>query len=222
MTAALRTPSRSRKTARPATSDLAGPGFLEEGEHRVVKRLARRALVLPAKRTDAVGVQPDNRHVAAPASRAACVFVPDVSWVDTDDLGGQISDFRDSDVVACGDVVGLVGARGFAMGGQNRVDDVLDVDVRLALLPVAKDSEPGRIFEEPTDEVEADTMSLPRADDVAEAEDPTCEAEHEAVRRDQGLGGQLARAVGGDGDHGPPVLVDLALAQIAVDPASCR
>ena len=73
-----------------------------------------------------------------------------------------------------------------------------------------------------THEVEADTVSLARADDVAEPERASPEAEHRRVRRDQRLAGELARPVGGDRQQRPPVLVDRCLTQVAVHAAAGR
>ena len=56
------------------------------------------------------------------------------------------------------------------VGEQHRADDVGDMDVRFALLAVAEDAELCRVLAQPADEVEADAVRLPPADDVAEAE----------------------------------------------------
>src|SRR5215211_1511091 len=191
-TAAFSTPSRSRKTARRPMSDAAGPRFLEQSLHGVQQRLPRRAPVPPAKPTNTAGVETDHRHVAAPASLPARVLVPDLRRVEADGLDGEIGDLGDGDVVAGRDVERFVAAcRGAAIGHQHGVDDVLDVDVGLALPPVAEDPQRGRIVEQPAYEVEADSVRLSRPHDVAEAEHPSREPEHEAIGGDQGLAGQL-------------------------------
>ena len=58
----------------------------------------------------------------------------------------------------------------FWCASSTALDDVVDMDVGLALRAVAEDAQVRRIREQPPHEIEADAVRLPRADDVAEAE----------------------------------------------------
>src|SRR5215210_1398646 len=213
-TARTRTPSLSRKTA----LEPAGTDVLDEIGHRLLQGLTRRSLAAPAERADPVSAQPHDRHVAPPTARAAGELVASGAQLEADALHGEVRDLADADVVTGRDVEGVVGPLAH-MRGQHRVDHVLDVDVRLALGAVAENSQRARVGEQAADEVEPDAVGLPRADDVAEAKDPRRQPEHEAVRREQGLAGELAGPVGRDRDQRAPILVRLGLSEVAVHAA---
>src|SRR5262245_6216858 len=218
-TTAFRTPSRSRKTAGRAMSGSGRPRLVEQRPQRVLQRLTRGAPVLPPESANPLRVQAHDRHVAAPAALSARVLVVDLRSAETNRLDGKVGDLGDRQVVARRDVERLVVPCRVAMGRQNGVDDIVDVDVRLALPAVPEDRQLRSVLEQPADEVEADAVRLPRPDDVAEAEDQPREPEHEAVGGDERLASELARAVGRDRHERSPVLVDLELAEVAVDAA---
>ena len=92
-------------------------------------------------------------------------------------LGGQFRDFRDGYVVACRDVVDGVAFFPVSMSHQNGIDDVIDVDVALALLAVSQDIEPFRILQQASNEVEADPMCLVGPDDIAKTEGAATQVE---------------------------------------------
>ena len=103
---------------------------------------------------------------------------------------------------------------------KQRVEHVVDMNVRLALLAVAEDLEPAWVAEQPADEVVGNAVGLPRADDVGESEADALKVEHVGVRADQSLAGELARAVGRDRQQGAIGLGDRRLSGVAVDAAA--
>ena len=72
-----------------------------------------------------------------------------------------------------------------ALRGQDGLDDVVNVDIGLALLAVTKYAQAARVVEKTTDEIEAHAVCLARANDVAESERPRSDAEHGRVGRQE-------------------------------------
>ncbi len=209
-TASLSTPSRSRNTAptraRAGFAHVRRPDLASSSieRSRCVERLARRHGVGPSQGADAVGVDPHHGHVALPAPVAA--RVPQGGGGQPEHLDGELGDLGHGDVVAGGHVEGPERARGPAPGQQDGVDDVGHVHVGLALPAVAQDVELGGILEQAPDEVVADAVGLAGPDHVPEPEHTGVEVEHEAVRGDERLSGELAGAVGRHRDERSVVL----------------
>src|SRR5205085_9360860 len=89
--AAIRTPSRSRKTARP-DSDEATSRVLKHRRHRLPESFTRRMGRLPTETPDPIDVQAHHRNVALPATVAAAVLVPDGIGIEAGALGRQPGD----------------------------------------------------------------------------------------------------------------------------------
>ena len=123
------TPSRSRKTADRGrqregwcrqASNL--PARASTSIAAIESRSARgaRALVLPAQRPDAVGVEPHDRHVALPAAVAARVLEAVDAGREADALDRQRRRSRDGDVVPGRDVEDRERVADLAAGGEAR------------------------------------------------------------------------------------------------------
>ncbi len=106
------------------------------------------------------------------------------------------------------------------MRQQNRFDDVFHMNVGLALPAVAQDSQPIGLNAQPANKIEPDAVGLPGAHYVAEAERAGAQIEHCAIGRDQRLAGELAGAIGGDGNQRPEILLSFEILQIAIDAAA--
>src|SRR5262249_48797538 len=102
------------------------------------------------------------------------------------------------------------------MSEQHGFDDIRDMDVRFALLTVTKNPQPGRISNQPADEIETDAMRLAAADNIAEPEDTGTYSQHGGIGGDQSSSRQLARAVSGAGNEGAMILDSLDIAKIAI------
>ena len=106
------------------------------------------------------------------------------------------------------------------MREQNRFHHVVDMNVRLALLAVAQDSQTIGLNAQAANKIEADSVGLARAHDVAEAERAGAQIEHRAVGCDQRFAGEFAGAVGGDGNQRPEIFLSFVVLQIAIDAAA--
>ena len=114
----------------------------------------------------------------------------------------------------------LVAAPPLAFDQKERIKNVLDVDVRLALRAVAKDRQPGRLFGQTTQEIIGHAVGLLRANNVGESENHAVQVEHETIRRDERLTGQLLGAVGRNGDHPVIIFRDRRGRNLAIDAAA--
>ena len=103
--------------------------------------MPRRALILPAQRTDAVGTEANDRDIAFPAAVPARVIELGASRGQADHVHGDLGDLGDSDIVPGRDVEYGEGLLGQVGRVQDGLDDIVDVDVRLALLAVTQDAQ---------------------------------------------------------------------------------
>src|SRR6185312_9935471 len=178
-----RRPGRGR---RPIGSPrLLRPRLRDERVERLAQRFTRGTRAPPAEAVDLVDLQADDGYVSPPTAATAGELILDGVRSEPDGFGCQVGDFRDGDLVAGRDVVDVVVAGALAVREQHGSDDVLHMDVRLALRAVAEDAQPARVREKRAREVEADAVGLARADDVAEPKRAAGEAEHRAIRRDE-------------------------------------
>ncbi len=122
------------RQTRPARASL------EQRAHRLAAApRATSVRLLQPSAADPVGVEADDGDVALPAAVAAGVLVAGRRRVEPDGLDGEVGDLGDRDVVAGRDVERRVAARSPRCAVEHGVDDVVDVDVRLALRAVAED-----------------------------------------------------------------------------------
>src|SRR5216110_2276405 len=88
-----------------------------------------------------------------------------------------------------------LGPRRLFHRGQDRIDAIPDVQVRLLLAPVAEYPQVGRIAAERLVEVEYVAVRVALTKDRDEAENESLEPESLAIRFDQSLARELRRAV---------------------------
>ena len=154
---------------------------------------ADRQLRRPAERADPRGVEEDERAVADPAALAAGVLqhrrrLPRRSVIQ------PIESFT-SQYSSVPRLKTLTLPRRLLHRQQHRVDAVLDVEVRLALLAVAEHAKRVGIARRLSVEVEDVAVGVALAEDRDEAEDAGLKAEALAVGLDQALARQLRGAV---------------------------
>src|SRR5277367_5655535 len=135
-TARFSTPSRSRNTARRIL-EPSQPRVFQHRAQSDAQGLACGAPAGPAQVANAVRVQTHHRDVALPAAVATGVFEMNVFFGQAHHFHGELGDLGDGDVVAGGNVINLEILWSELMRPENRFDDVVNVDVRLALRPVA-------------------------------------------------------------------------------------
>src|SRR4051812_3252605 len=197
----LMTPSRSRNTARrepDMLSDQPIGDFGIQALEREPQGLARGTRAGPAEREDARDVEFYHRDITLPAPVAAGVLELDRLRVKPDDFTSEFRDIGDRHGVAGRHVIDREVVRRVLARPQDRRDHIRNVDVGLVLAAIAKNAQARAVGAQPAHEIEADAVRLARADDVAEAEASSANAEHERVGRDQRFAGELARAVGRD------------------------
>ena len=93
----------------------------------------------PAQGGELVAAEAHDGHVALPAAGPAGVLVADVG--EPHALDHEVGDLGHSDVVPGAGVEDLEALPAPVGEGEHRGDDVADVDVGLALAPVAEDAQ---------------------------------------------------------------------------------
>ena len=163
-----------------------------------------------------LGCQANDRDITFPATIATCVAEFHAAAGQANTFDGELCDFGDRDIVAGCDVKNVIGRAGQRVCRQDCIDDVIDMNVTLALAAVPQNAELGRIFKQPSYEIEADSMCLMRSDDVAKAKGTTAQAKHETIGTDQRLTRKLAGPIGRNRSANSMLLARLDFAQVAV------
>src|SRR5262245_56203935 len=96
----------------------------------------------------------------------------------------------------------------------------MDMDIGFALCAIAKNAQRRRVLKQAAQKIETDTVCLPRADHISEAEDSGRQPKHVAVGTSQGLTGQLAGGISRDRDQRTVIFSCFELPEIALNPAT--
>src|ERR1700722_12936892 len=118
---------------------------------RVKQRFARAEPTTPPTRGEFVTAKAYNRHVALPAARATPVLELDIGQIHPP--ANQSRDLSDGDVFPGARVEHLESLPTLIGQRQHRSDHVADVNVGLALLPVAQDAQRAGFVNQPAHEV---------------------------------------------------------------------
>src|SRR5262245_19638956 len=97
-------------------------------------------------------------------------------------------DLGDGDVVRCHVIYGKTWM-GLLRSKQNRLNNVANVDVGLALSPIPENRQPVWILHQLSQEIKTDPMSLPGPDYISKSENPAGKIKHMAISADESFTG---------------------------------
>ena len=174
---------------------------------------------IPAKRVNARGIESDDRDVATPAATPSGVF-KDGFGGKPEGLDGEVGDFCNGDGIVGGNIEDGERGNSFLRSAQRSLDDIGDVDVRLALLAVAEDAKTFGFSGKAAHKVEAHAVGLAGTHDVPETENAGVQPKHGAIAGNQGFARELAGSIRGDGHHGSVIFGQRPIAGVAIDAAA--
>src|ERR1051325_9002360 len=176
-------PSPSRDARGPererSRAHLQQPRVLAQVRKRLENAVADRELGRPAQRSHLLAVKQDERVVSDPAAIATRVLA---SRLDTERFADPANRVVDLAILVGTEIEDVDLARRTLRRHENRVDAVLYVEIRLALLAVTEDAQARRVLPQAVVEVEDVAVRVALAENRHESKDPPLHPEALAKR----------------------------------------